>query len=182
MDYKYIEQLLERYWNCETSLEEEQILRSFFHQKEIPAHLLRYKAMFAYQEIEKERGLGSDFDAKVLARVEKPVVKAQRLTLRTRFMPLFKAAAMIAVLFVMGTVVQRSIQDDGSDMVYMHDDYRDTVNDPQVAYEHNSRDEDVEKQGQQKIRHDRKFRGVKPYTGHDRQGGRFRCPNIDHRT
>ncbi len=71
MDYKYIEQLLERYWNCETSLEEEQILRSFFHQKEIPAHLLRYKAMFAYQEIEKERGLGSDFDAKVLARVEK---------------------------------------------------------------------------------------------------------------
>ena len=102
MDYKYIEQLLERYWNCETSLEEEQILRSFFHQKEIPAHLLRYKAMFAYQEIEKERGLGSDFDAKVLARVEKPVVKAQRLTLRTRFMPLFKAAAMIAVLFVMG--------------------------------------------------------------------------------
>lgn len=76
MDYKYIEQLLERYWNCETSLEEEQILRSFFHQKEIPAHLLRYKAMFAYQEIEKERGLGSDFDAKVLAWVEKPVVKA----------------------------------------------------------------------------------------------------------
>lgn len=135
MDYKYIEQLLERYWNCETSLEEEQILRSFFHQKEIPAHLLRYKAMFAYQEIEKERGLGSDFDAKVLARVEKPVVKAQRLTLRTRFMPLFKAAVMIAVLFVMGTVVQRSMQDDGSDMVYMHDDYRDTVNDPQVAYE-----------------------------------------------
>ena len=135
MDYKYIEQLLERYWNCETSLEEEQILRSFFRQKEIPPHLLRYKTMFAYQEIEKERGLGSDFDAKVLARVEKPVVKAQRLTLRTRFMPLFKAAAMIAVLFVMGTVVQRSMQDDGSDVVYMHDDYRDTANDPQVAYE-----------------------------------------------
>ena len=25
MDYKYIEQLLERYWQCETSLEEEGI-------------------------------------------------------------------------------------------------------------------------------------------------------------
>ena len=33
MDYKYIEQLLERYWNCETSAEEEQILRIFFQQK-----------------------------------------------------------------------------------------------------------------------------------------------------
>ena len=38
MDYKYIEQLLERYWNCETSVEEEQILRIFFQQKELPAH------------------------------------------------------------------------------------------------------------------------------------------------
>ena len=39
MDYKYIEQLLERYWAAETSLEEEDILRAFFSQKEIPAEL-----------------------------------------------------------------------------------------------------------------------------------------------
>lgn len=135
MDYKYIEQLLERYWNCDTSLEEEQILRSFFRQKEVPAHLLRYKALFAYQEAEKERSLGDDFDAKMLAQVEKPVVKAQRLTLSARLMPLFKAAAMIAVLFLMGTVVQRSMQEDDSDVVLVHDEYRDTANDPQVAYE-----------------------------------------------
>ena len=51
MDYKYIEQLLERYWNCETSLEEEQILRSFFRQKEVPAHLLRYKQLFVLNTI-----------------------------------------------------------------------------------------------------------------------------------
>lgn len=73
MDYKYIEQLMERYWNCGTSLEEEQILRSFFRQQDLPAHLLRYKALFACQEAEKERGLGDDFDAKVLARVERPL-------------------------------------------------------------------------------------------------------------
>lgn len=36
MDYKYINQLLERYWRCETSLEEEDILRSFFSQKDVP--------------------------------------------------------------------------------------------------------------------------------------------------
>ena len=39
MDYKYIEQLLERYWEAETSLEEERILQSFFAQKELPKHL-----------------------------------------------------------------------------------------------------------------------------------------------
>lgn len=134
MDYKYIEQLLERYWNCDTSLEEEQILRSFFRQKEVPAHLLRYKQLFAYQEVEKEKGLGDDFDAKILSLVERPVVKAQRLTMRARFMPLFKAAAMIAVLFLMGTVVQRSMEGGDSD-VLVHDEYRDSTTDPQVAYE-----------------------------------------------
>lgn len=135
MDYKYIEQLLERYWDCETSLEEEQILRSFFLRKEIPAHLLGYKQLFAYQGAEKEISLGNDFDAKILARIEKPVVRAKRLTLRARFMPLFKAAAMIAVLFVMGTVVQRSMESNGIDAMSVQDAYRDTTTDPQVAYE-----------------------------------------------
>ena len=134
MDYKYIEQLLERYWNCETSLEEEQILRSFFRQKEVPAHLLRYRHLFAYQDVEKEKGLGNDFDARILAQIERPVVKAQRLTMRTRFMPLFKAAAMIAVLFLVGTVVQRSMEGGDSDVV-LHDEYHDSSTDPQVAYE-----------------------------------------------
>ena len=32
MDYKYIEQLLERYWQCETTPEEENVLRAFFAQ------------------------------------------------------------------------------------------------------------------------------------------------------
>ena len=31
MDYKYINQLLDRYWKGETSLEEEQILLSLIH-------------------------------------------------------------------------------------------------------------------------------------------------------
>ena len=29
MDYKYIEQLLERYWECETTPQEERILKAF---------------------------------------------------------------------------------------------------------------------------------------------------------
>ena len=34
MDYKYIEQLLERYWEGETTLQEEAILRAFFSQED----------------------------------------------------------------------------------------------------------------------------------------------------
>ena len=36
MDYKDIEQLLERYWQCETSVEEEATLRDFFAKEEVP--------------------------------------------------------------------------------------------------------------------------------------------------
>ena len=79
MDSKYIEQLLERYWQCETSLEEEACLRAFFSGNDVPGHLLRYKDLFVYQQLQQEVHLGEDFDARVLAEVEVPVVKAKRM-------------------------------------------------------------------------------------------------------
>ena len=64
MDYKYIEQLLERYWECQTSASEESILRSFFTQEEVPAHLAQYKSLFEYMEVAGGvEVLGEEFDA-----------------------------------------------------------------------------------------------------------------------
>lgn len=112
MDSKYIEQLLERYWQCETSLEEEARLRAFFSGNDVPRHLLRYKDLFVYQQFLQDDHLGEDFDARVLAEVEVPVVKAKRLTLTARFMPLFKAAAVVAVVLSLGNVMQHSFFSD----------------------------------------------------------------------
>lgn len=112
MDCKYIEQLLERYWQCETSLEEEEQLRTFFTGKDVPAHLLRYKDLFVYQQLQQQVGLGEDFDARVLAEVEPVVVKARRLTLTARFIPLFKAAALVAVVLSLGNMMQHSFFSD----------------------------------------------------------------------
>ena len=133
MDYKYIEQLLERYWQCETSLEEEEILRAFFRQGDVPARLLRFKDLFVYEQTQKDVKLDEDFDAKILAKIEKPVVKAHRLTLVNRFMPLFKAAAVVAVMLSLGTVAQHSFSSDDN-LDYNYESYKDTYNDPQVAY------------------------------------------------
>ena len=117
MDSNYIEQLLERYWQCETSQEEEAQLRSFFNRGDVPAHLLRYKDLFVYQEFLQQDGLGEDFDQKVLAQVEVPVVKARRMTLVSRFMPLVKAAAVIALMFSLGNIMQRSVFDNDGGIV-----------------------------------------------------------------
>lgn len=114
MDYKYINQLLERYWNCETSLEEEGILRAFFSQKDVPAELRQYQSLFAYQQMEsKAKHLGADFDSKLLAIIdeEEPVkVKAHTITLTQRLMPLFKAAAVVAIFLTLGNAAQESFQ------------------------------------------------------------------------
>lgn len=108
MDYKYIEQLLERYWNCETSLEEENILRTFFSQKDVPVSLSAYKDLFCYeQSASKEETLGDDFDARMMALVDDPQpVKARTISLTQRLMPMFKAAAVVAIMLTLGNAAQ----------------------------------------------------------------------------
>ena len=108
MDYKYIEQLMERYWNAETTLEEESILRSFFRQENIPAEMEPLRALFADEATGEV--LGDDFDARMLEMIreeEAPkAVKAREITLTRRLMPLFKAAAVVAIILTIGGALQ----------------------------------------------------------------------------
>ncbi|MBO4660966.1 MAG: pyruvate ferredoxin oxidoreductase [Prevotella sp.] len=112
MDYKYIEQLLERYWACETTLEEEEILRAFFCQTEVPAHLQRYRSLFVYEHEEKRMEvLGEDFDQKILSMVdEKPA--ARTISLQQRLRPLFRAAAVVAIILTLGNAMQVTFDDE----------------------------------------------------------------------
>ena len=116
MDYKYIEQLLERYWDCETTIEEESILRTFFSQKDVPARLIKYRSLFEYQKQSADsEPLGDEFDQKVLAAIEEEtaktpkVVKAKKVALATYFKPLFKAAAIVAMVLTIGDAAQWSM-------------------------------------------------------------------------
>jgi hypothetical protein len=112
MDYKYIEQLLDRYFAAETSLEEEDILRTFFSQKGIPAELEQYRALFLYPAVERQEvELGDDFDQRLLGMLEDDqqeahVVKAREIRLSQRLMPLFKAAAVVAIFLTLGQAAQ----------------------------------------------------------------------------
>lgn len=106
MDYKYIEQLLERYFQCETTLKEEEILRSFFSQEDVPVWLTKYQTLFTY-EAQKEQLLDEDFDERILTMIEQgEPVKARVVTLTQRFMPLFKAVAIVAIILTLGNAAQ----------------------------------------------------------------------------
>ena len=69
MDYKYIEQLLERYWECQTTLEEEAILHTFFAQSDIPASLLPYRDLFQAEAEMGKAHLDDDFARRVMEKI-----------------------------------------------------------------------------------------------------------------
>lgn len=128
MDYKYIEQLLERYWRCETTVEEESILRTFFSQTEVPASLKRYQSLFALQQEEKTQHLGADFDERLLAIIDEPqptvmTVQAERLTLTRRLRPLLRAAAVVGVVLTLGQAVQVAVEQKQASTISQYDGY-----------------------------------------------------------
>lgn len=153
MDCKYIENLLERFWKCETSQEEEGILRAFFRQKDIPQSLEPYRSLFVYEDEAKETKLGADFDEKMLKLVEQPSVNARRITLALQLRPFFKAAAAVAIVLVLGNAAQRSFsRSDSPEPDYNYATYKDTYKDPKAAYDeiseafHNMSEELLEQQ------------------------------------
>ena len=122
MDYKYINQLLDRYWKGETSLEEEEILRAFFSQDELPAELKPYQALFSYEMGEaKQETLGDDFDQKMMAMIKdeytKEPNKAKVVSLTERLKPLFKAAAVVAIILTLGNAAQVPFQQNADNQV-----------------------------------------------------------------
>ena len=160
---KHIEELLQHYWLCETSPEEEAQLRAFFARQEVPQHLRACKDWFAYTGNQQEESLGNDFDARVLSQVEVPVVKARRITMVGRFAPLLKAVAVVAVVIGLGGVVQRSFFHGGQE-VAVPDTIGRQISAPSVALSGEVSDGTAEKQKLDSLA--RVEKPVEPFTQH----------------
>lgn len=70
MDYKYIECLVERYFRCQTTVEEERILCDFFRQEDVPKQLAQYQPLFAAFVSESGQTVSDSFDQKLAARLQ----------------------------------------------------------------------------------------------------------------
>ncbi len=93
-DTNTIENVLSKYWECNTTQEEEDRLRNYFlHTKEIPGHLQKYKALFLYQQEEKELTLSPHFEKELMAKI-RPLQST-----RYNIPRLLKFAACFTLLF-----------------------------------------------------------------------------------
>ena len=113
MDFKYIEQLLQRYFAAETTLQEECILREFFCQEDVPEHLRPWQSLFRSQHELANAHLDETFDERLQQLTGEVHVHAKRITLSARLRPLYRVAACLALVAALGVAVERPLRGDG---------------------------------------------------------------------
>lgn len=86
--------LLNKYWNCETTISEEQELQKYFSQNNVSEEFQPYKSLFTYTENLQAATLSDDFDAKLQKAIRED---KKYITIRI-FAPMLKIAASIVLI------------------------------------------------------------------------------------
>ncbi|HZX74149.1 MAG TPA: hypothetical protein VFE57_07005 [Cyclobacteriaceae bacterium] len=124
MDSKQINELIEKYWNCETSLEEEQLLREYFNGQDIPESLKEVATLFQYFEREKTKSLDPSFDENVKRRFREGA-RVRSLSM----VQIVRIAAGVFVVIAATFFIRKEIKE------AYPDEIAETYTDPKVALE-----------------------------------------------
>jgi hypothetical protein len=127
MDSKQIEQLLEKYWNTETSLEEEQQLRDFFTGANIPGQFKETAELFRYFDHQKKVQLNEpSFDGDMARKINATRPAAKTVTMYYNYARIAAGVAVvIAATYFVGQEVRKSYPAEVTD----------TYSDPKLAFE-----------------------------------------------
>lgn len=121
-----IEQLIEKYWKCETSVEEENEIKEFFSNREVSDEWKETASLFRYFEFQKKQSVdevGFNRKFKSLASQEK---KGKVVSM---FFTVSKIAAGILVLVAATYMVRQEIRKSYPTEIV------DTYSDPELAFE-----------------------------------------------
>lgn len=125
MDLDRINDLLQKYWNAETSLEEEEQLRAFFAKEPVPENLKETASLFRYFEQQKRLGVDDLAFDRELKKKLKPAGKMINFS----FVQIARIAAGLLVVVAATFFVRQEIK-----KAYP-DEPEDTYDDPKVAFE-----------------------------------------------
>ena len=133
MDSNRIDDLLEKYWECETSIEEEKELRTYFNKSEYDKKYADVAPLFKYYEREQKiGGLDSFFDQRILAEIEnvQPKSKKKEGSIIALFGNIAKVAAVGLILVTAGYFIKEELSKEE-----MKPYVSDTFEDPEKAFE-----------------------------------------------
>ncbi|MBK6621565.1 MAG: hypothetical protein IPG32_12065 [Saprospirales bacterium] len=94
MTNQNIQQLLDKYFEGETSLEEEAALKNYFQGQHIDPAFQAFQPLFRYLDAERQTALSPSFDEKVLSRIQ----SERQMRVRRIILPLARVAAVIAII------------------------------------------------------------------------------------
>jgi hypothetical protein len=121
--------LLEKYWKCETTLEEEKILREYFKQPVVADALKESATLFRYFEQQRQRTLTDvSFEGTLKKRMQPPESKIRSLVMSS-----LRIAAGISVVVASVWLVRTQWQTSDATEI------TDTYDDPQKAFEETKR-------------------------------------------
>ncbi|ELR73558.1 hypothetical protein C900_02643 [Fulvivirga imtechensis AK7] len=137
MDLDRIEQLLERYWECETTLEEEKELKKFFNSGKVPAKWQSVAPLFQYYEEEKKSGkLDGLFDEKIITEIQTQGPPEASAAGKGKVIKLFYNIARVAAVGLILITATYFVREEYINKKDTMDPYlADTFEDPKVAYE-----------------------------------------------
>ena len=127
MDSNKAEQLLEKYWMCETSLEEEQQLREFFLGKEVPESLKATAEMFRFFDAEKSKSLNENFEPVVTKHLRHR--QGGKIVSMVSFTNVARIAAGVMVVVAAAYFIRQEIRKS------YPQELQDTYTDPEMAFE-----------------------------------------------
>ncbi len=131
MDSKQIEQLLEKYWSCETSLDEEQQLRDYFLREDIPLQWKEAAELFRYfQHQKKDQLTGPAFDEEIIRKVQGTAPAGKMVKMLYNY---GRIAAGLLVVVAATYFVRQEI------MKSYPPEVADTYTDPKLAFEETKR-------------------------------------------
>ncbi len=110
MNTREIEILLQKYFEAETSVEEEKLLRQFFLSGKVPAHLRQHISLFKFAGTEKNVAMQADVEKSLLTRIHSG--RMISFTGRRFWYLATGAAAAVLLLFAIYTETKKTFNDD----------------------------------------------------------------------
>ncbi|MCK6616264.1 MAG: hypothetical protein L6Q51_01335 [Cyclobacteriaceae bacterium] len=131
MDSRRADDLLKKYWDCQTSLAEEKELREYFRQRDVPEDLAPAATLFRYFDEQKTNSLNDDFDQLVIGQATQSNKSTSGI--KTLITYSLRIAAGVAVLIAAIFLVRQELQ--RPDGIVANGELIDTYDDPQKAFE-----------------------------------------------
>ncbi|MBL4650149.1 MAG: hypothetical protein JKY03_10485, partial [Aureispira sp.] len=123
MDCNTIKEILDKYWEGETSLKEEKLLRTYFNSNQVAKELESFRPLFVYYKEQKRKTTTQSFEGLK----NKSVVH--------RLLPTWVAvAASILMLLMAGTFCYVNQTVPNPTILAVDETIKDTYKDPEVAY------------------------------------------------